>query len=502
MARFLQYILDIDEPTFSLGLRQLEHVTGLKGVDTRLIADITHKAHDIIRKLGLKPAESSAEEVYMALVNSVKRGVVEALLFKTDYVLMAFNEEVVSFNLIDVIENFHYELSFDERIVSHGRRGLRGEIVHRYIDSSGANEEITRHLASEVGLLTDSDKEYFETTSSEGRDDKPYILAIGDLVTDAFITLKEDQAEVSTSQDGKKKLSMEYGTKLPYENVDIVEAVGNSANAAVAFSRLGLRSGLMAYIGNDQAGKEALLYLESEKVDTSTISVQPGQKTNYHYVLKYGVDRTILVKYENYNYTWQDLKDEPDWIYLSMLSESAWDLHEQLLGYLEQHQNIKLAFQPGTFHLQWGKDKLAQIYKRCEVLVMNKEEAALVTEQPTDSVKSIVNSLHGLGAKIVVVTDGPDGAYVSSGDKISYVTNYPDPAPPLDRTGAGDAFASTIVGALALGLPLETAMLWAPINSMSVVQKLGAQEGLLTQKEIKVYLDQAPGEYKLKEYED
>jgi sugar/nucleoside kinase (ribokinase family) len=73
--------------------------------------------------------------------------------------------------------------------------------------------------------------------------------------------------------------------------------------------------------------------------------------------------------------------------------------------------------------------------------------------------------------------------------------NYPDPAPPYDRTGAGDAFCSTITAALAKGESLQTALTWAPINSMSVVQKLGAQAGLLHQNEINRYLQTAPSDY-------
>jgi sugar/nucleoside kinase (ribokinase family) len=59
---------------------------------------------------------------------------------------------------------------------------------------------------------------------------------------------------------------------------------------------------------------------------------------------------------------------------------------------------------------------------------------------------------------------------------------YPDPAPPVDRTGAGDSFASTLT--------------WAPINSMSVVQYVGAQKGLLTREKLEKYLQDAPEDYK------
>lgn len=73
---------------------------------------------------------------------------------------------------------------------------------------------------------------------------------------------------------------------------------------------------------------------------------------------------------------------------------------------------------------------------------------------------------------------------------------YPDPKPPRQRTGAGDAFASTFTSALALGkTPLE-ALQWAPVNSMWVVQFVGAQIGLLTQDGIQSWLQKAPADYK------
>jgi sugar/nucleoside kinase (ribokinase family) len=72
---------------------------------------------------------------------------------------------------------------------------------------------------------------------------------------------------------------------------------------------------------------------------------------------------------------------------------------------------------------------------------------------------------------------------------------YPDPQPPYDRTGAGDAFTSTFVGAVIKGADIAAALLWAPINAMSVVQKVGAQAGLLSEREIEHFLRIAPESY-------
>ena len=79
------------------------------------------------------------------------------------------------------------------------------------------------------------------------------------------------------------------------------------------------------------------------------------------------------------------------------------------------------------------------------------------------------------------------------------VTNrmYPDIAPPVERTGAGDATSSTIVSAMAIGKTFEEALLYGPINGMNVVQHIGAQAGLLPLSKIEDYLQNAPAEYKL-----
>jgi sugar/nucleoside kinase (ribokinase family) len=159
-----------------------------------------------------------------------------------------------------------------------------------------------------------------------------------------------------------------------------------------------------------------------------------------------------------------------------------------------------MAFQPGTFQMKAGTKRLERIYKRTEVLILNREEAALVSGGSVEDVHDLFKRLHALGPKIVIITDGPKGAYASDGASQAVMPLYPDPSPPLERTGAGDAFASTLVAALVKGLALEEALRWAPINSMNVVQHVGAQEGLLTEKQLLEYLHHAPSDYHIKPF--
>lgn len=330
-------------------------------------------------------------------------------------------------------------------------------------------------------------------TASSGR--KSSLLAIGDIFTDAFIKLNEEVARIDTDADGNKRLSLPLGSKPPYDGVDIVKAVGPSPNAAVSAARLGLDVSLLAWLGDDQTAKETLGYLSTEGIATGLVSVEPGLQSNYYYVLRYGAERTILVKNQDFSYQWHTPHQAPDWIYLSLISDQSWQLHEDLLKYLEAHPDVQLAFQPGTFHFKWGREKLASVYRRSRVVVLNLEEAADVTGRSRDSIADLLQGMHELGPQIVVITDGPNGAYASDGSRRIKMPLYPDPVPPLDRTGAGDAFASTFVAMLAKGHDLESALQLAPINSMSVCQKIGAQAGLLPEPELEAWLKKAPDWY-------
>jgi len=150
--------------------------------------------------------------------------------------------------------------------------------------------------------------------------------------------------------------------------------------------------------------------------------------------------------------------------------------------------------------MRLGVERLKNLYLHTELFFCNREEAMQITQTDNDDVIKLAKSVHALGPKIVVITDGKAGAYASDGSTVWFMRHYPDPKPPFERTGAGDAFSSTFTVALALGLSIKEALRWAPINSMSVVQYVGAQEGLLRKSQLEKYLKDAPADYYPKEF--
>ena len=321
-------------------------------------------------------------------------------------------------------------------------------------------------------------------------------IAIGDTGTDAFIRLETPSAHIDIDK-GKREIAMSFSAKVPYEEVYVIPGVGNSANVAVGASRLGLKSALVSNIGNDYFGEECLKVFKEERVGTEFIKIHKNAKTNYHYVLWFDDDRTILVKHEEYPYELPEV-GEPGWIYLSSAAKNSLPWHKSVEDYLNKRPNIKLAFQPGGFQIGFGKDSLSGIYKRSKVVIVNKEESQTILETSEDDIKKLLAGMRELGPEIVVITDGVRGAYASYDGEFWYMPPYPDPKPPLERTGAGDAFSSTFVAALCMGMSVVQALRWAPINSMSVVQYVGAREGLLTKDKLEEYLKTAPVDYEPK----
>jgi len=306
-------------------------------------------------------------------------------------------------------------------------------------------------------------------------------VAIGDITTDAFIKLKDAEELMN---NGTRELCVRFADKVPYEEVIEVRAVGNAANAAVAAARVGLKSALIARVGDDENGEHCRETLKGNGVSDEYVETQSGLPTNYHYVLWFGAERTILVKQTKFTYSMPQFEKPPKYIYLTSLGESAKEFHHEVAAYVRDHPETKLAFQPGTFQIKLGAEELKDVYAVTEIFFCNKEEAQTILKTQENDVKKLMEQLRTLGPKVVVVTDGPNGSNILDESGAWHVPMYPDPAPPVSRTGAGDATASSTVAFIQLGLPTGEALLRGMINAASVVQGVGAQTKLLTRAEI------------------
>ncbi len=321
------------------------------------------------------------------------------------------------------------------------------------------------------------------------------LVCVGDCTTDAFIKLID--ASVHCDQNHEHcQLCMPFADKIPYESLTIVPGVGNSANVAVGASRIGLTTALLTAIGGDYYGEEILRVFRKEGVDTKFVKVNRQKPTNYHFVLNFKAERTILIRHNDYEYySPGDIDRKTDWIYFSSIGKNTIPFHKKVADYLKKHPDVRMGFNPGTFQLEFGTVKMKEIYRLTHVLFVNREEAELITGKHKSDIIPLFKGLHALGPKIIVITDGPKGAYASDGECRYFMPPYPDPKLPISRTGAGDAFSTGFLSALIYGFTIHEALRWAPIESMNVVQSFGAQAGLLKKHELLSLLKKAPKNY-------
>ena len=330
-------------------------------------------------------------------------------------------------------------------------------------------------------------------------------LAVGDIVIDAFIRLHDANVHCKINNEDCE-ICMRWGDKIPYEFAEVVPAVGNSANAAVSAARLGLSTALRAYVGDDMYATQCYAALEIQKVSLDYMEKVVGKHTNYHYVLWFESQRTILVKHETFEYTVPTIAVPPKWLYLSSLGENSLPYHKAWLDKLKQWPDTKLAFQPGTYQINFSKDQnwwdnhstdFEELYKRTDIFFCNKEEAEKILKKEAGSdMRDLLKAIQALGPKTVVITDDTRGCYaIDEAGATFHCPRYPDPRPPYEITGAGDALASTTVAALILGKPLEEALRWGATNASAVLQEIGAQKGLLSLDQLQKNLSKPPAAF-------
>lgn len=302
----------------------------------------------------------------------------------------------------------------------------------------------------------------------------PTIITIGKATQDVFV--KSSNSFKQQRHKGVMYEQLPVGQKLDLDEV-VFATGGNVTNAAVTFARQGLHSRYMWCIGTDVASEAILQSLDAEGVDTSAVVQKSDYRASYSVILMLdGGERTIL----NYKGTTvasntHDLDfsviESGDWLYLSALGDM--DLLEKIISRAAKH-GVRIMLNPAGAELKEA-DKLRTLLEDVEILAVNKEEAQQIVSG--QSMEELIRHAHHY-CPVVIVSDGPHGAFATDGKTIVEAGMYED-VPVVDRTGGGDAFGSGFLSQYAQGATLKDAMIFASANSTSVVTKIGAKEGIL-----------------------
>lgn len=301
----------------------------------------------------------------------------------------------------------------------------------------------------------------------------PKILCIGKATQDVFLR----DEEFDPHCEGKVCYThLPLGAKLDVSELHFATG-GNATNVAVTLARQGLHAQYLWALGHDPASESALRALDAEGVDTSRVIQAENLQASYSTILiAQSGERTIL----NYHGAMPVAKDierlletveMPDWVYPTAVGSLL--ALERVVDWAEKNQ-VKIMLNPAGTELKEPL-KLKGLLESVEVLCLNKEEMQMLVEGET--LEELVR--HGLHyCPVVIVSDGPQGVCASDGKTIVTAGMYED-VPVIDRTGAGDAFASGFLSQWLLGKSLKDSIVFASANSTSVVGKIGAKDGIL-----------------------
>jgi len=321
------------------------------------------------------------------------------------------------------------------------------------------------------------------------------IITIGDCSEDIFVKPHNSLIQKNKSFTSGESVTFELGEKINLDQVSF-QTGGSAGNTAVAFSRLGYQTAIVSPLGFDTIADKILDKLESEGISTEYIDQKKNIESNFSLVFNFEKERTIFVYHGLDDYSKLKLpRNLPTiWIYLAPVGHGEDAFFNKIVAQSSE-KNIKIAWNPGARQIEKGAYHFRSLLKMTDILSLNKEEAIKFTDFPVrPDIKEITKRLHQLGAKIILITDGIQGAYCSDGNQLWHIDVLS--AERIDATGAGDSFTAAFVANFLENEisqeTIESALKRAIVESTSVVTKVGAQTGLLTKSEMESQLEKYP----------
>jgi len=303
----------------------------------------------------------------------------------------------------------------------------------------------------------------------------PDLIAIGESLRDVFYFIHDATVSCSVHKD-TCLLCLEYADKIPVQKIIKVPAAGNSANAAVGTSRLGLKSALVSWIGNDRSGAHIRAALEEEGVEHRYITTDKKHPTSESTLIIFRGERTQLVHFEPRTYTRPKLP-KTKCIYYSAMGTKHLHMDRFLVTEMKKRTDTFFAFQPGTTHIRSGLKGILPLIACSDLFILNKDEAHYLLKDGERTMCNMLEVFYHYGAKTVVITDGKNGADAWDGKEHWHMPIFNGKV--FEATGAGDGFATALTVAHLRHLKLPEALRWGTANGWSVIQEVGPQAGLL-----------------------
>jgi 2-dehydro-3-deoxygluconokinase len=273
---------------------------------------------------------------------------------------------------------------------------------------------------------------------------------------------------------------------------------GAETNVAIGLSRLGLKVGWASRLGGDSMGRYLLAAMQADGIDCSHVVSDSSQRTGFQFKGQVTDGSDPPVEYHRKGSAASQMQPsdiDEAWLcsarhlhatgVFAAVAPNCFETSRRSMALMRAagrtisfDPNLRPTLWPSTEAMREGINALASM---SDWVFPGIEEGRLLTGR--DTPQDIAGFYRELGAALVVVKLGAQGAYYESEAEQGFVPGVPVEKV-IDTVGAGDGFAAGVISGLLEGLPLSRAVQRGALIGARAVQVLGDTEGLPTRQEL------------------
>ena len=274
---------------------------------------------------------------------------------------------------------------------------------------------------------------------------------------------------------------------------------GDTSNFAIAAARQGARVGYLSALGDDPHGAMLRALWRAEGVDDRDVKTDAEAFTAIYFVTHDAAGHHFHFFRKGSAASRMTLTDLPreriaraKLLHLSgislAISDSARDTGLAAMA-LAREAGVAVSFDTNLRLKLWPLERaravMAEAMRRCDLCLPSLDDISALTGQSDPD--ALVDHCLALGARIVALKLGADGALVANRDERHRIA--PLPCKPVDATGAGDTFGGAFVARWLAGDDLREAGRYAAAAAALSTEGYGAVEPIPHADRVRAALD-------------
>ncbi|PTK14159.1 sugar kinase [Mammaliicoccus sciuri] len=271
---------------------------------------------------------------------------------------------------------------------------------------------------------------------------------------------------------------------------------GAETNTLIGLEKLGVKTGWISQLGNDELGQKILNFVRGEGINVDSVKLISEAPTGIFLKEKFRQDQTRVHYYRKGSAA--SLMSEVNidesyvaqfkYLYVTGITPALSASCKQTIFKListAKSLGLQIVFDPNLRLKLWSEDEaketLKQLIALSDIVLPGTSEGAFLFN--TQSEEEIAQEIINLGASTVVVKLGSKGAYYVHNDISGYAKASKE-IEVVDPVGAGDGFAAGLIAGIIEGLSIHEATEQACNAGALVTTVKGDVEGLPTKEEI------------------